>query len=745
MSLIAPLDQSTSCMTARSRVLQVLSRCETVNSIVALLSINFHQLELDVKREQQMRQKPGAGLTDSVLISALTSGPSLEFERSDATRKLRLVLSELLTLMFSPSTGNVPLGKCEGWQYSFSDIDNITLAGQYPSELFDHRVYLAELCDVVAIALAELPVLLQPTEVCEALLKLKYGPEMICHVVANQSDSFNCVVSHLINLGDKTEEEGGQSNSVRQRALLMLARMNPRMTLSMRSLCLEMGRMPGLAVSLSLEHSGQEPGRCDLVSWLSGLILGTQPTHKGWLSAWLRNAAKRKCPVLGRLREKLCSIVGDILECSPSDHLDVTRVRESLAILRLFTALRGIAGMKFTEEEIKLLTNLIIKKPPATKLGVRLAATGLCVLIACNSLLSHQGHERLTGGWLRWLVTWEHCPSEMLLLTAIHFHAGQLSQVADLVCQTLNIKMSVRTNSMSVIKRIFTQEIFTEAVVAQHAVKVPVTASLSASIPGFLPVHCIQQLLKSRVFSKHRVNIKPWIYQQLVSSQAPLHPVLPPLIEAYISSILTTPSNRAGLECHNEPLTEAEVSRVFSEPMLRLNAEDGRVSSSGYTAQLCVLYYILLYEDTRLASTNSRQGLTAPKPHRYSQDLLNDLPIKYLLGKAETLQVSLVFILDRITSLSCRASSRVCSPRCSDWPAPSSPTCAWSRTGSPRSRVSVPRCRFRPAAPGSSPRISRLLWPWSPPAQPPLTSSSSSCSPCPRGWPGPQPPSSLPT
>ena len=68
------------------------------------------------------------------------------------------------------------------------------------------------------------------------------------------------------------------------------------------------------------------------------------------------------------------------------------------------------------------------------------------------------------------------------------------------------------------------------------------------------------------------------------------------------------------------------------------------MSSSGYTAQLCVLYYILLYEDTRLAaSTNSQRqpGLTAPKPHRYSQDLLNDLPIKYLLGKAETLQVGL--------------------------------------------------------------------------------------------------------
>ena len=72
------------------------------------------------------------------------------------------------------------------------------------------------------------------------------------------------------------------------------------------------------------------------------------------------------------------------------------------------------------------------------------------------------------------------------------------------MCQTLGIKMSVRTNSMTVIKRIFTQEIFTESVVAQHAVRVPVTAALSAAMPGFLPVHCIHQLLRSRVFSKHR-------------------------------------------------------------------------------------------------------------------------------------------------------------------------------------------------------------------------------------------------
>ena len=35
----------------------MLSRIELVNSIVALLSIDFHALEQDVKKEQQLRQK----------------------------------------------------------------------------------------------------------------------------------------------------------------------------------------------------------------------------------------------------------------------------------------------------------------------------------------------------------------------------------------------------------------------------------------------------------------------------------------------------------------------------------------------------------------------------------------------------------------------------------------------------------------------------------------------------------------
>ena len=52
-------------------------------------------------------------------------------------------------------------------------------------------------------------------------------------------------------------------------------------------------------------------------------------------------------------------------------------------------------------------------------------------------------------------------------------------------------------------------------VVTAHAVKVKVTPSLSADLPGTLPVHCIYQLLKSRAFTKHRVPINDWIFRSV--------------------------------------------------------------------------------------------------------------------------------------------------------------------------------------------------------------------------------------
>lgn len=55
MALISPLDITKYCAEAKKDVLTLLSGIDLVNFIVSLLSIEFHALEVDLKKEQQMR------------------------------------------------------------------------------------------------------------------------------------------------------------------------------------------------------------------------------------------------------------------------------------------------------------------------------------------------------------------------------------------------------------------------------------------------------------------------------------------------------------------------------------------------------------------------------------------------------------------------------------------------------------------------------------------------------------------
>ncbi|KAJ1071698.1 hypothetical protein K5549_001990 [Capra hircus] len=148
-----------------------------------------------------------------------------------------------------------------------------------------------------------------------------------------------------------------------------------------------------------------------------------------------------------------------------------------------------------TEEEAEQLLQLMTSRPPATPAGVRFVSLSFCMLLAFSTLVSTPEQEQLMVVWLSWMIKEEAyfestsgvsaSFGEMLLLVAMYFHSNQLSAIIDLVCSTLGMK-----------------------VVTAHAVRVPVTSNLSANITGFLPIHCIYQLLRSRSFTKHKVSIK---------------------------------------------------------------------------------------------------------------------------------------------------------------------------------------------------------------------------------------------
>lgn len=705
MSLIAPLDHSEECIAGRKVILRILSGIEVVNSLVALLSIDFPALEIDVKKEQQLRQKLGGGSqNESVLVQNLANGLALEFECSDPTRRLRLLLSELLLVMAQIRDPHQDF-------YHKS------------SELFDNPCYLEEVSDVLCIALAELPALLPPAEVAEALLHVTNGPTLIARMVANQPDCFREVVTGLVMSGDKQDEDtpGGL---LRLQAVRTLCQMNPSQALNVRALCVEQCRMPGLAVYLTLDAGkagsgvagssgtvgssvyGGEGG--DAVSFITGLLLSHNHQQRTWFAHFVKSGQRRKyeqqASALAALRTDLSERLRNLLLFNSNDTLPDSQVIHATALLRLYCALKSLANLKFSEDkEIGLLLQLVTCHPPPSAAGVRFVSTGLCMLIACPSLISSQENERKASEWIKWLVKEEayfagasgvsSSFGAMLLLMAIHFHVQQLSAIIELVSAALGMKVLTRANNLSRIKYIFTHDVFTEQVVTAHAVKVPVTSGLNANIPGFLPVHCVYHQLKSRMFTKHKVPIKDWIYNQICASVTPLHPVMPQLIEVYVNSIIL-PASKGGLsDTFNEPISEEEIMSVFSQsiftekassvvnsskpttlhasapfrnlsrrksllrekspfmsgasaghimpsPSVRTHHRISNTSCNGVnvtsvmTSQLLLLYYLLLYEDVRLNNTlqllaNSR------RIHSYSPHLFAQLPIRYLLSHAQ--------------------------------------------------------------------------------------------------------------
>uniref|UniRef100_A0A672GUQ4 Integrator complex subunit 2 n=1 Tax=Salarias fasciatus TaxID=181472 RepID=A0A672GUQ4_SALFA len=649
MALCAPADQSQSWAQDKKLILRLLAGVEAVNSIVALLSVDFHALEQDARKELQLRQKAGGANAESILVSQLQHGLTLEFEHSDPLRRLRLTLSELLAIMNKVADSN----------------------GEFflkSSELFESPVYLEEVADVLCILQAELPSLLPIVDVAEALLHVRNGDWFLCLLVANVPDSFNEVCRGLIKNGERQDEEsvGGRR---RTEALRQLCQMNPSQALNIRAMVVEECHLPGLGVALTLDY---KPDTADdavspLVSYVSGLLLGTNSKVRTWFSMFIRNGQQRKresSSVLWQMRRQLLLELVAILPRSRSTHvpndgdpeegggsgysgLREEHVVKASALLRLYCALMGIAGLRPTDEEAEQLLQLMTSRPPATPAGVRFVSLSFCKLLAFPTLVSTPEQEQLMVMWLSWMIKEEEyfesaagvsaSFGEMLLLVAMYFHSNQLSSIIELVCSTLGMKIAIKPSSLSKMKTIFTQEIFTEQVVTAHAVRVAVTNNLSANITGFLPIHCIYQLLRSRAFTKHKVSIKDWIYRQLCQTTTPIHTQLIPLIDAYINSILT-PASKANPEATNQPITEQEILNVFQS----CAGESGRVGRQRYsiTTQLLVLYYILSYEENLLASTK-QLALMQRKPKSYSAALMDQIPIKYLVTQAQGLQQEL--------------------------------------------------------------------------------------------------------
>lgn len=62
-------------------------------------------------------------------------------------------------------------------------------------------------------------------------------------------------------------------------------------------------------------------------------------------------------------------------------------VIQGTALLRLYCALKRLAGMKLTQQEAEALLRLVTCHPPPTAAGVRFVVVGLCTLLVCTNIM----------------------------------------------------------------------------------------------------------------------------------------------------------------------------------------------------------------------------------------------------------------------------------------------------------------------------------------------------------------------
>eukprot|EP00794_Sanderia_malayensis_P014277 gene14277-15764_t len=637
-ALCSPLDVSDKFRLVRKEIQRIMSGLEAVNSIVSLLSVDFQSIREDALKEQQLRKKLGAGShqTESILTESKPNGSLLtEFESSEPSRRIRLVLSEFLRL-------------CN----TVTDAQELS---QETMELFECSVYFLEISDIICIAFAELPDLFAIKDVAEAFLKVKYGPWHLCRLVGNTPDCFQQVCTSILSKSSSSDESTDDCNE-RMKTLKMLCKVDPSYCKSLRSEAISRCKLPGLAIELSVSSINQDCGS-DIVPFLSGLLLTSDIKFREWFADYLR-AAQKDNPhsSIHALRAQLLKDTWDVINRLASasqktqdnamevDHtVSNCDIARGVALMRLYCALKGTVGYKISNEESDAFLQLITCHPPPTSGGVRFVVVGLCALLACTFIINNADREDKATQWIQWLCSQQSVFGkisavnssfgEVLLLIAIHFHSNNLEAIVDLVNTTLCMKL--RPGSLTKMRILFTQQLFPEKVAAEHVLGVPVTKNLNASISGFLPVHCVHQLLQSRVFTKHRVVVKDWIYNQICSSTSPLHPSMVPLINAFVHSIISPiqvgKTGKLQKPANLDRFSEQQVMQVFRNDRNTLQL------SCTTTAQLLMLLYALSYQDYLLE--NMATLVANPKcPKEYSAALYAAMPIKQLFLKAREKQ-----------------------------------------------------------------------------------------------------------
>ncbi|KRZ39273.1 Integrator complex subunit 2 [Trichinella pseudospiralis] len=336
-------------------------------------------------------------------------------------------------------------------------------------------------------------------------------------------------------------------------------------------------------------------------------------------------------PILTQLKAHLLCQMETLASAAASndDTLPIGDLSLALNSIKLFTKLRFLVGLRWTDDECRVMMKLLLKKAEISTIGAQFHALGLVALIAfgCqqNDFITNFSDQ--LNQWFQYLIAREEdfdkCLSkdvnsgygDVLLLIAIHIVCKSVKDLQRIVKRGLNIHVSVLPKHLDRIRERLPSFISDKQFIVRQAAKVRVTRELSAKITDVLPIDCVIALLHWRAFSRYQVHISDWIFKQLSQCCTPISDTTVELIEMFVHSCLNP-------YIENEHASSSPIINPFAESKLIAFYKETALQTEHFVMQVLLLYYILYYEN--YYNENIRKF-----------DLIDTIPVQYIIIQIE--------------------------------------------------------------------------------------------------------------
>ncbi|VDM46025.1 unnamed protein product [Toxocara canis] len=433
-----------------------------------------------------------------------------------------------------------------------------------------------------------------------SLLPLSSAPNLIAQLLCNSGESMESVVEYLL-----SAHFPESSASSKQRAATLLKLMSVDRYLVERSLERLLGsrKNSGLALSVMCVCLSDS----ELLTWLLSALIKRRP-----IAAFIR---RPKRPAVKLLHERISEVMTSLTSRKGNSE-------EESRMAQLLGALRVVGGAQLSVEESREWTLFLTRTECDDE---RYICMALSVLVACPQLIpaygedSREVEESLMAffDWIKSRVASDGCSPTLrhfVLLLSIHLYANNARQLSKLISSNLYFKVKLDTRALSKLRGLFLRHAITERELAQRVSSLPVTRTLSIAHKGFLPAHCVAQLLTARLFAKHSIPIHEWLESQIVECRSPVHPTVIELINAYASSCLPADGSRAV----NEPLSEKFIEGLFA----------GDIVDEDMLVPRLLTFFFMLSLRSKIDKLDTASAFTYP----YKPNMETRLPIRYMIS-----------------------------------------------------------------------------------------------------------------